>query len=194
MNPTTTETTTPAAWIGCLACYNNGQLRGKWITAQRAADEMTADGITYGDQAETITTHNLGTPYTAPRCRKCGGDEFDVFDTQHTPNNCRTLREFYANAEQLAYMTDEQLERINVLAAWLGGSPSLDDLTTYDDDNYVGQYDTFQDYAETYADEVALLADTPEWIARYFDMEAFSRDLAHDFYHDDTTGHTWRSC
>ena len=190
MNPTTTETTTPAAWIGCLACYNNGQLRGKWITAQRAADETTSDGITYADQAETITTGD----YTAPRCRKCGGDEFDVFDTQHTPNSCRTLREFYANAEQLAYMTDEQLERINVLASWLGGSPSLDDLTTYDDDNYVGQYDTFQDYAETYADEVALLADTPEWIARYFDMEAFSRDLAHDFYHDDTTGHTWRSC
>ena len=192
--PTTTHPTItdqPAAWVGCLSCYNNGQLRGHWITAQQAADEITADNITYGNQAETVTTGN----YTTQRCRKCGGDEFDVFDTQHTPASCRSVREFYENAEQLAELHDaDDLTRLIALADWLGNTTSLEDLKTYDDENYAGQWDSFQDYAENYADDVGLLADMPETLHHYFDYEAFARDLAHDYYHDDTTGHTWRSC
>lgn len=187
---TTPETTntTPAAWIGCLSCYNNGQLRGQWITAQQAADEMTADEITYNGQAETITTGD----YTAPRCRKCGGDEFDVFDTQHLPTKM-TAAEFYKHATTLADLDDAgDLERITALAGWLGTN-NLDTLIEYDADNYVGQYNTFQDYAEQYADDTALFADVPEHLAYYFDMAAFARDLQHDYYHDDTTGHTWHS-
>ena len=185
MTTTPETTTTPAAWIGCLSCYNNGELRGSWITAQHAAEEIAENETTYNNHAF---------PTTPPTCRKCGGDEFDVFDTEHLPTKM-TAAEFYKHAETFAELDDAgDLERITALASWLGGSMTLDDLITYDADNYVGQYDTFQDYAESYADDVALLADTPEWIARYFDMEAFARDLAHDYYHDDTTGHTWRSC
>lgn len=192
MNPTTTKNTTPAAWIGCLACYNNGELRGKWITAQQAADEMNGDEITYGGQAETRTTHETGTPYTAPRCRKCGGDEFDVFDTEHTPTSCRTLRAFYAHAERLAELDDTgDLERITALAGWLSGD--LETLIAYDQDNYVGQYNTFQDYAEQYAEDTALFADVPEEIAYYFDWEKWAADLKHEYYYDDATGHTWHS-
>lgn len=190
----TTTTTTPSAWIGCLACYNSGKLRGRWITARTAADEMGDDdtprNITYGGQAEPATYPN-GRTYFA--CRVCGGDEWDVFDTEHLPHKM-DAGTFYSYAEQLADLDDAgDLDRINVLASWLGGSMSLDDLIRYDDENYCGEWSTFTDYAESYADEVALLADAPEWISRYFDMEAFARDLAHDFYHDETTGHIWRS-
>lgn len=182
-----TTTTTPAAWIGCLSCYNNGELNGKWITAQHAADEMAADEITYNGQALTITTGD----YTAPRCRKCNGDEFDVFDTQHLPTKM-TAAEFYKHAATLADLDDAgDLERITALASWLSGD--LDTLIAYDQDNYVGQYNTFQDYAEQYADDTALFADVPEHLTYYFDMAAFARDLEHDYYHDDTTGHTWHS-
>lgn len=184
---TTTNTGEPAAWIGCLSCYNNGHLRGAWITAGRAEIENYTQ-ITYGNTAEQITTGER----TVTVCNHCNGDEFDVFDTEHLPTKMG-VREFYANAETLAALDADELERLTTLAGWLGGSMSLADLIAYDQENYVGEYSTFQDYAEQYADEVALLADTPEWIARYFDMEAFARDLAHDYYHDDTTGHTWRS-
>ena len=189
---TETTTTTPAAWIGCLACYNNGQLRGKWITAHDAVNDQ--------DDYHTPGYKGLAEFYTTPagtigaRCVYCGGDEFDAFDTEHLPTKM-TAAEFYKNAQTLADLDDAgDLERITVLASWFGGPTTLDDLITYDDEHYAGQWDSFQDYAESYADEVALLADTPEWIARYFDMEAFARDLAHDYYYDDTTGHTWRSC
>ena len=105
------------------------------------------------------------------------------------------MREFYENAEQLAELHDaDDLTRLIALADWLGNTTSLEDLKTYDDDNYAGQWDSFQDYAENYADDVGLLAGMGETLRHYFDYEAFSRDLAHDYYHDDTTGHTWRSC
>jgi antirestriction protein len=153
-------------------------------------NDETDRNITYAGQA-VPATYPSGRTYFA--CRVCGGDEWDVFDTEHLPHKM-DAGTFYSYAQQLADLDDAgDLERITALAGWLGTN-DLDALIEYDTENYVGQYDTFQDYAETYADEVALLADTPEWIARYFDMEAFSRDLAHDFYHDDTTGHTWRSC
>lgn len=188
---TTTETTTPTAWIGCLACYNNGHLRGQWITAQQAAEEML-EGVTYGGQAEEITEQlSQDLEITTTRCRKCGGDEFDVFDTEHLPTKM-TAAEFYKHAETLADLDDAgDLERITALASWLSGD--LDTLIAYDQDNYVGQWDTFQDYAEQYADDTALFADVPKQLAYYFDMAAFARDLEHDYYHDDTTGHTWHS-
>lgn len=188
----TPETTTnePAAWIGCLSCYNNGQLRGRWITAQQAADEML-EQVTYGGQAEEVTIQ-LGNDLenTTTRCNWCNGDEFDVFDTEHLPTKM-TAAEFYKNAETLADLDADELERLTTLGTFLSGD--LATLIDYHQDNYVGQYDTFQDYAEQYADDTALLADCPENLAHYFDWEAFARDLAHDYLHDDTTGHTWHS-
>lgn len=190
---TTTETTTPAAWIGCLACYNNGHLRGKWITAQQAAEEML-ENVTYGGQAEEITEQlPQDLEITTTRCRKCGGDEFDVFDTEHLPTKM-TAAEFYKHASTLADLDDAgDLERITALAGFLG-METLDELITYDEEHYAGQWDTFQDYAEQYLDDIGDLAKLPEGLAYYFDYEAYARDLAHDYYYDDTTGHTWRSC
>ena len=40
MTTRTNTDTTPRAWIGCLACYNNARLVGEWFDAE-AADEVT---------------------------------------------------------------------------------------------------------------------------------------------------------
>jgi antirestriction protein len=153
---------------------------------------MTGDEITYGGQAETRTTNDLGTPYTAPRCHECGADEFDVFDTEHTPHSCRTLREFYANAEKLTELDDAgTLPRLIVLGTYVGTSTSLDDLETHDYAHYVGQYSTFQDYAEQLANDIELLRDMPQHLTYYFDYEKWAADIQHDYYYDTETGHTW---
>jgi antirestriction protein len=186
----TTTHTEPAAWIGCLSCYNAGTLRGKWITARQAADE-TASGelITYAGQAEPAT-YPSGTTYA--RCVVCGGDEFDVFDTQHLNAIRPSVASFYRDAEQLADLDDAgTLEQITALAAWLG-SASLADLIEYNDDNYGGQWSSWQDFADNYADDF-ITGDMPNHLAPYFDYEKYARDLAHDYYYDDATGHVWYS-
>ena len=192
METTTQQPMIPQAWIGCLACYNAGALRGRWITAEQAADEML-EGITYGGQAETTTTEYAdGHTITRTTCAKCGGDEFDVFDQEHIPTRV-TVGEFYDMAEQLDEMSADTLEAFHTLGQWLGGSMTLDELHTYHEDNYCGQWDKFQDFAEDYAEQVGDLQAMPDHLRAYFDTERYARDLEHDYYHDAATGHTWRS-
>lgn len=188
---TTEQHTEPAAWIGCLSCYNRGTLRGKWITARQAADEAaTGELITYSGQAEPAT-YPSGTTYA--RCVVCGGDEFDVFDTQHLGAIRPSVMSFYRDAEQLADLNDAgELEQITALAGWLG-SASLADLIEYNENNYGGQWDSWQAFSDDYADNFAGLDRLPDDLRYYFDYEKYARDLAHSYYYDEATGHTWHS-
>ena len=189
---TTQQAIIPQAWIGCLSCYNSGRLRGRWVTAEQAAAEIDADAITYGGQAEQVTTeYSEGHTITRTVCSKCGGDEFDVFDQEHTITRC-TVGQFYEMAQQLDEMDRATHEALTVLAGWLM-METLDELITYHEDHYCGQWDTFRDFAEQSADDVGLLGEMPETLSQYFDWERYARDLEHDYYHDTATGHTWRS-
>lgn len=175
----------PRVWVGCLACYNAGRLRGKWITAERMAEEI---------DAERVTFLGLGVPSDRGTvCALCGGDEWDIMDHENVPRDCQSVRGFMDNADALVEMDADVLERLIVLGDWLGGSMSFNDLFQYDEDNYRGQWDTFKEYAENYADEVGDLDAMPEHLRDYFDIDAYARDLAFDYYHDDATGHVWRS-
>ncbi|QEU33463.1 MULTISPECIES: antirestriction protein ArdA [Stenotrophomonas] len=42
---------------------------------------------------------------------------------------------------------------------------------------YVGQFDTWADFAENYVDETGLLHDVPDTLSRYFDYERYGRDM-----------------
>ena len=77
-----TTTNEPAGCIVCLNCLNNGRALGKWITAKQAAAEVEAGIITYAEQGEPATYPNTGTTFT--RCRKCGGDEWQLVDHENT--------------------------------------------------------------------------------------------------------------
>ncbi len=63
--------------------------------------------------------------------------------------------------------------------------PSISDF----EERYQGAWENFREYAENLADDIGLLADVPEEIARYFDWQAWSRDLAMDYStYDDPEG------
>jgi antirestriction protein len=183
-------TETPRAWIGCLSCYNNGRLRGKWIDAETAASEHDESVYTYGGQA-TWGTYPSGSP--ASFCNECGGDEFDVFDTENVPAPCRTVPSFYDNAGWLAEADADTIERIDALAGWLGGDMSLADLTDYDEEHYCGQWENFQDYAEDYAEQVGDIDKVHEHMRSFVDWAKYADWLGQDYYHDDDTGHIWSS-
>ena len=53
----------------------------------------------------------------------------------------------------------------------------------------MGSWDSFREYADQLADDIGLLADVPEEIARYFDWRVWTRDLAFDYStYDDPEG------
>ena len=49
-------------------------------------------------------------------------------------------------------------------------------------DAYYGHYDSFRDFAENHAHETIEGLDGDSTLARYFDYEAWERDLSYDFH------------
>ena len=155
-------TITPAVWIGCLACYNAGRLTGNWFQAT-IADEVTPHTL-HGHQ----TSH----------------EELWVMDHEHLPieGECSP-----AEAAKLARHLDEVDEhQLPAFLAWIAsGSHVLDGENLPDHgeftDRYAGHWDSFEQYAHQLADDIGMLADAPEEIARYFNWQSWTDDLQHDY-------------
>ena len=189
---TTTTTTTaldePSIWLGCLSCYNSCRLNGKWITAEQAAEPEAAETLNGLAKLETVND------YTASRCRKCFGDEFEVMDHQLIPKSCANAKEFYDNAEQLAELHNTgELALLVILAGVLdpAGLMSLDELAEYHQNSYYGEHDTDKNFAEHYADEVGDTASVPEHMRNYIDYDYYAKELLYDFMSE--AGHYWRN-
>ena len=169
--PAHTTDTTPRVWIGCLACYNAGSLVGDWF------DAATADEVTTYDVHGAHGAHN----------------ELWCFDHENIP----VRGELYplAAAAWGRVYTEVGPEHWPALCAWVrsgdyvaegtGDLPSISDF----EERYQGRWESFEDYARELADDICLLADVPEGIARYFDWRSWTRDLAFDYTtHDNPEG------
>jgi antirestriction protein len=178
MTTTTISTTTPQAWVGCLGCYNNGALVGKWLEGESCAD-LEAAGLA------KIETHG---DYTAARCVRCGGDEFWVMDHENYGDllggECSPI-EAQNIAQAIATIEGEGLD-IEAVAAYASNMhldiAAFDDWQSDYEDAYLGEYDSVHAYAVEYVESCGLLHGVPDNIARYFDYDAFARDLEHDLW------------
>ncbi len=52
----TQTTVRPSVWIGCLACYNEGILNGRWFPAEEAG-EVTPEDLHLGRSARLQGRH-----------------------------------------------------------------------------------------------------------------------------------------
>ena len=163
--------TTPRVWIGCLACYNEGNLVGDWFDADVA------------DEVVPATIHGI-------HARTDGHDELWVLDHENLPVDGECSPQDAARvARAVLAVGPEQRE---AFIAWIDsgdyvedgdGSPSASDF----EELFEGRWDSFSEYAENLADDIGLLADVPEEITRYFDWRAWTRDLAMDYRTEDAT-------
>lgn len=165
-----TTTTQPAmqVWIGCLhCCYNSGRLVGEWFDATDA-DEVTLADVHRGSGGS-----------------RAGCEELWCFDIDDMPVH----REMSpAEAAEWGRVVDEVDEHLRpALVAWVrsgnyvaegtGDLPSVSDF----EERFAGEWSSFREYAENLAEDIGLLRDVAEEIARYFDWEAWTRDLAFDY-------------
>ena len=172
--PPTTDTT-PRAWIVCLSCYSSGRLVGDWF------DAVTADEVTLADVHE-----GSGLDYA-----EC--EELWVFDHENIPVRGEMDPLTAAAWGRCLAEVDDILRP--ALCAWVEsgdyaaeGDTDLPSISDFEE-RYQGHWDSFRDYAEQLADDIGLLTDVPEEIARYFDWSAWTRDLAFDYStYDDPEG------
>ncbi|MDK8768961.1 antirestriction protein ArdA [Corynebacterium freneyi] len=158
----------PRAWIGCLACYNHGDLVGDWYAAAEAAD-VTVEGLHAGSGIDH-------------RVRGC--EEMWVFDHEHIPvrGEMDPLRAAAWGA-RIAEVPECQRP---AFLAWVRTGMHVvdaDDLPVISDfeERYCGEWINFRDYSDHLVDELGILDGASEEAARYFDYDSFADDLIHDY-------------
>lgn len=160
-----TTVTAPTVWLGCLACYNAGNLVGGWYPATDAA---------------TVTPTQLhGRPI-----RPESHEELWVFDHEHLPVDGELDP---VTASKWGELYDELSPELwPAFCAWVrsgsyvedgDGMPSLSDFT----ERFCGTWNSFLDYAIDLAEETGAFCSVPEDLRSYIDMRAWARDIEADY-------------
>lgn len=169
-------------YCGTYRKYNNGSLYGMWIDLEQFTD--TEDFFEV--------------------CRKLHDNESDpefMFqDYQGFP------KEFYHESmcaddvqKILDYLqlNEDEREMIDAYCECFGGDVTdFEELLDKARERNCGQWDSFRDFADTIADEqisCLSMGKTTEFFERYFDYEAYARDLECD-YHVSDNGYIFRAC
>jgi len=155
---TDTDRETPQVWVGCLACYNAGDLVGQWVDATEAGEFVPCTRSEFGAQHE----------------------EFWVMDYQgfggFLKGECSPV-EAQAIAEKMAEIPD--YVPVEAVAAFLDNTGEHIDELRMDnfEDAYCGVWDSEVDYAQNLAEELDLVRDDNGWPAYCIDWERAAREL-----------------
>lgn len=166
MNDTRNVTDTPRAWVGCLACYNAGELVGAWVDGIEAADSIPGeDGGPEITARRSVWDAHFGE----------GHEEWWVFDHEGygelLPGECSP-----ANAQSAAQLIAEAGDPAAFIAyaGYVGAKYATVEAF---EEAYAGVWDTFEDYAAELAEAIGLLAGASDELRAYFAYDRWARDL-----------------
>lgn len=153
------------AYFASLSDYNGGILHGAWIDLENKTEE---------DIQDEINAMLAESPYAKQYGEKA--EEYAIHDYEDMP---RAFGEYASLSDLMEYveLASDKYEGETFQAAfdYYGNIKDAQGATA----DCVAVCDSFRDYADNLADE--LLHDAPESLKRYFDYEAFARDLEHDY-------------
>lgn len=157
------EESKPSVWIGCLACYNEGRLIGEWYDLDEVAGATIQE--LHDAVSRPVSDH----------------EELWVFDHENLPieGECSPLD--VAPWSQAYERLGDDLW--SAFCAWehSGDDSSEDGSLEAFEDQYAGRWNSFEDYAKELADGIALLDGVHEEVARYFNWQAWTRDLEQEY-------------
>ena len=133
-------TTEPRVWVGCLACYNGGDLHGEWLDPESGPDWECGRVDLNGPHEETWVFDHEGLPISG----EC------------SPAEAARVAELLADIA-----ADER----PAFHAWLGmqGRDDLDDdIVAQFQDAYRGTHSSIAEYMYSIYEEEA--ASLPEWV------------------------------
>lgn len=153
-------------WVGCLACYNAGELHGSgWVTP------VDGDGWTCGK----------GTDYPH--------EEYVVMDNngwlsgECSPGEALTVDGQWSDAE--SQLGEDQMP---AFGAWVAeGLGDIDDVASFED-AYAGEWSGKQDFAQDLAEDIGALPHDYQWPTSCIDWEQATRELFYDYTAVDAPG------
>ena len=154
-------------YVASLEQYNSGRMVGDWITP---TDYLSFEKFNNAIQVATEYADEVAV------------HDYDGIDMSNE----------YPDFEDLYYfcqaLEDSWLDNEVIIAYAEDTGKELDNELIADaENNYVGTYSSFKDYAEEWADEQLVFQD--DFIKSYFDYESFARDLEYDYMVCDVSNH-----
>ena len=175
-----------SVWVGCLACYNNGDLVGRWLWPEEGPDWVCpnsareeADG--FGPHEETwVMDHQCFGGWLQGECSpsealRIAGLLEQIEDDGEDPDLVR------AWADQAGVDVDD----------WTAASYAYDE-------SKAGVYQSWVDFAEQNVAELGwngVMPDVIEQLGSAIDYDYIARELRHDYWGLDFDGalHVFRS-
>lgn len=164
---TTKTDETPRVWVGCLACYNAGHLVGEWVDADEAGDFVPCRRTEYGSPHEEwwCMDHEGFGAWLSGEC--------SPMEAQRIAETIAAIRADGVNPD--------------AVAAWSGDvGPDVDewDAPTSDafSDAYFGEWDSFKDYAEDFADQTGAVPDDAVWPLTHIDWDSAADELEQEYH------------
>ena len=165
----------PSIYVACLASYNSGILHGRWITP--SSDEETLQ-----NQINQILKSS-----SIPDAEEWAVHDYNNF---YNLGEYPGLKKICELAEAYEAQNNDYLKVNGYIEHF--GIEALSNL----EDAFYGEYSSFDDFANNYADETIPELQDGTTIARYFDYESFSQDLGFDFVETEAPGgnvYIWRN-
>ena len=155
-------------YVASLPDYNAGILYGSWINLEDCEDLEDLQNCVFNILAESPTAKKEG--------RKTA-EEFAIHDFEGFPEGIisenSSLSEVWQIYEEFMQAKEEDnLEAFEVYAS------EFDDINYQNFlDKYCGCFESEEDFAESLLQETGLFKDIDPVLERYFDYEAYARDL-----------------
>lgn len=193
-------------YVACLASYNNGTLHGAWFDLE---DYTDADDLYDAVNEQVLITSPY--PNVEVDCPTCDGDGIHTSDPDDICSQCKgtgqvpsseewaihdhegfpydavdeytsfselyEIKKFYEEAE--TYLGRDYEEIVEAFLYCFGGGdmPSVEQIQ----DAYVGQYDSPEDFAEQFFNELGTVNED-SYLFRYIDWNGvWYGELQHDF-------------
>lgn len=174
-------------YVADLSAYNNGILHGKWIEATSDPDEMRAE-IAEMLRASPCPNVTVTDPETGEQVPSA--EEWAIHDFEGLPSTLGEYTSLDTIANTVALIEETTHIDAPSLMAIIENFHDPDTARTELDENFVGIYSSFKDFAYELADETLdQYPGLPGFVTNYFDYDAFARDLKHEYTVVDLPNH-----
>ena len=150
--------------------YNNGQLFGEWIDVFDVVNECNDV-----DECITKSLKQIGIDVTDPNCHEWFITDYET-DLDVSIDEYESLETIFNFAKEVLNTDTRDVNVINCVLRYYGDGFNAD-LSRVDDVVVInGVYD-LSDLGYEMAEMMDILHDCPETLERYFDIEAYGRDI-----------------
>lgn len=150
---------TPRIYVASLADYNAGHLHGRWI-------DLGA-GVTYEDVMDEI--EEMLSTSKEPIAEEWAIHDYEGFAGLSVSE--------YEDIAVVVEWAEHIAEYGEAFALWVANDPTYNTDPMEFQDQYRGEWDSLEDFAENLADDLGMFDNVNDTFRTYFDFEAFARDL-----------------